>query len=228
MYHYLYQIVSMVPDENGVCKVYSGIHSDELPPEQDDYFGSGIWISRAVEKYGRDKFVKTIVAQFDTREEAYACETQWLEKLFYKLYDGCWEKFNRHHYNLRLNEGSRDGGSFSDETRKRMSVSRTGKFSGENSPRYGTTGEGSPKFKGIVVGTCLRDGKQIVFSGNKSIKDRSFNTGHIASCLNGNRPHHKNFTFIRTTDEEFLLQLLEEDNFHDEQSKQIIQNYLQR
>lgn len=252
MYHYLYQIVSMVPDENGVCKVYSGIHSDELPPEQDDYFGSGTWITSAVEKYGRDKFIKTIVATFPTREEAYACETQWLEKLFYKFYGSSWEKFNRHHYNLRLNEGSRDGGSchsdisiqkmreiklgktHTDETKQRMSETRTGKKHAEKTRKKiaetltgMTLGIRSPNFVGFVIGVNKLSAKMIVFDGETSIQNRGFNSGCVSSCITGRRKSHKNFTFIRTTDEEFLTQLLAEDNFHDEQSKQILQNYLE-
>jgi hypothetical protein len=90
------------------------------------------------------------------------------------------------------------------------------------------TGELHPNFQGISVGTNRTTGQIIVFDGKKSMKDRAFFSHHVSACISGTRPHHKNFTFIRTTDEEFLLQLLEEDNFHDEQSRQILQNYLER
>lgn len=127
-YHYLYQIVSLVPDENGVCKIYSGVRTSEVEPEIDEYFGTGKWILAAVKKHGRDKFIKTIVATFSTRKEAYDCETQWLEKLFTKFYGSDWTKFNRHHYNLRLNEGCRDGGFCSDETRMKLREANIGKI----------------------------------------------------------------------------------------------------
>lgn len=254
-YHYLYQIVSLVPDENGVCKIYSGVRSSEVEPEIDEYFGSGIWITRAVEKNGRDKFIKTIVARFDTREAAYDCETQWLNKLFTKVYGSDWTKFNRHHYNLRLNEGSNDGGSFSVKTLQKMSDAKSGVYDGVLNPMYGRThtdearqkqrdaakgktegvlnpmygrgGASCPGFKGISVGTNITTGKTIVFDGKKSVSARGFNHARIGQCVLGKSPHHKNFTFIRTTDPDYLRQLLAEDNFHDEQSKQVIQNFLQ-
>lgn len=243
-YHYLYQIVSLVPDENGVCKIYSGIRKSRKPPEQDKYFGSGNRLKNAVETHGRDKFIKTIVATFTTRKEAFDCETQWLDKLFYKFYGGCWEKFKKFHYNLRLNMDSRDGGSISDETRQRMSENHAD-FSGEKHGMWGMghlvsgersgvfgmghlyTGVCNNNFKGFSVGINRTTSEVVVFDGNKTMKERGFNSAHVVACIGEKRPHHKNFTFTRTTDENYLRQLLAEDNFFDEQSKTIIQNFLQ-
>lgn len=291
MYHYLYQIISLVPDENGVCKIYSGVRSSEVEPEIDDYFGSGRRLKAAVKKHGREKFIKTIVAKFDTREEAYACETQWLDKLFTKFYGSSWAKFNRHHYNLRLNENSRDSGYSSEDTRRKISEARLGtkaseetrtklreqrggelnpmfglkgeahpKFGikmtdeqreahsirvsgelnpmfgkvgtmtgrvGEDHPAFGRTGIKNPLFEGLSVGTNRTTGQIIVFDGSKSMNARKFDSGHVSKVVLGKTPHHKNFTFIRTTDEDHLRQLLAEDNFFDEQSKTILQNFLQ-
>jgi group I intron endonuclease len=256
-YHYLYQIVSLVPDENGVCKIYSGVRTSEVEPEIDDYFGSGRRLKAAVKKHGRDKFIKTVVAKFDTREAAYECETQWLNKLFTKFYGSSWAKFNRQHYNLRLNENSRDGVYASEETRQKMSAGRKGKCAGCENPNFGmpmsdeqkqkisTSSfgkthssdtktkmsenrrcEGNQNFKGITIGQNRTNGAVLVFNGNESMKERGFSSGHISSSISGKLPHYKNFTFIRTTDENYLRQLLAEDNFHDEQSKTIVQNFL--
>lgn len=236
-YHYLYQIVSLVPDENGVCKIYSGVRSSEVEPEIDEYFGSGEWITRAVKKHGRDKFIKTIVAKFDTRLEADICETEWLDKLFYTFYGGCWEKFNRHHYNLKLNVRGREGYATSDITRQKQSE----KNSGVENPNYGKFGElhpahgmghliagaKHPQFKGLTIGSNMTTGQTIVFDCNSSIKERGFKDSNISNCVRGSRKSHKNFTFTRSTDENYLRQLLTEDNFFDEQSKTIIQNFLQ-
>lgn len=94
MNHYVYQIISLTPNEEGVLRVYSGLRSCECEPEDDEYMGSGVAIKSAIEKYGRDKFMKLIVAKFDTREEAHACETNFLDKLF-KFYGSDWKKFNK-------------------------------------------------------------------------------------------------------------------------------------
>lgn len=271
-YHYLYQIVSLVPDENGVCKIYSGVRTSEVEPEIDEYFGSGRRLKAAVKKHGRDKFIKTIVARFDTREEAYNCETQWLNKLFTKFYGSSWEKFNRHHYNLRLNENSQDSASYSDASREKMSNAKRGKYDGENNPMYGVrhsdetrqkqsaakrgkyvgashpkygkklsaetivkisenhadvTGGENGNFKGFSIGFNKTTGGAIVFDGRKSMSDRKFSPSQISSCISGHAKSHKNFTFTRSTDENYLRQLLEQDNFFDEQSKTIIQIFLQ-
>ena len=131
MNHYVYQIISMTPDENGVCRIYSGLRSCEGEPEEDDYMGSGIAISRAIDKYGREKFMKIIIGKFSTREEAHDCETAWLEKQF-KFHGSDWKRFKTFNYNLRLNEGFNDAGSMSPETRAKLSAAN----SGENNPFF--------------------------------------------------------------------------------------------
>ena len=340
MKHYVYQIISMTPNEEGVCRIYSGLRSCECEPEDDDYMGSGIAIRGAIEKYGRDKFMKLIIAKFDTREEAHDCETAWLEKQF-NFHGSDWSKFNKFHYNLRLNENDNVGGFCSPETRAKISEAMMGKLAGENNPMFGRTGvkhhnfgkqlseetkkkladantgktlseetrrkisesntgrifseetrrkigeaqtgvkhhnfgkqlseetkkkmsesrrgEKNPffgrtgvnhpkfgtqlseetkkkigeaqtgskcfSFKGLTIGTNS-DNKVIVFSGEKSMKARGFNSGRISQVILGNSAHHKNFTFTRSTDPIILQQLLDEDNFVDEESKQIIQQFL--
>lgn len=92
----------------------------------------------------------------------------------------------------------------------------------------GLTGDKNHRFQGLTIGTNRTTGTIIVFAGKKSMTDREFDHSTVYACINGRSKSYKNFTFIRTTDEEFLLQLLAEDNFHDEQSREILQNYLER
>ena len=251
MHHYVYQIISLSPNEEGVCRIYSGLRSCDCEPEEDDYMGSGIAIKNAIEKYGKDKFMKLIIAKFDNREAAHECETQWLEKQF-KFHGSDWTKFNKFHYNLRLNEGFNDGFACSPETRAKISEANIGKQvssetkkkmseaqSGKNHPNFGKQlsedtkkklsesriGEKNHKFKGFVIGT--NETNQIIaFCGHADMKWRDFNSSHISAVINGRRPHHKGFTFTRSDDPIFLQQLLNEDNFVDEESKQIIQQFL--
>ncbi len=61
--HYtVYQVTNLV---NG--KIYIGQHETFYP--NDNYMGSGVLIIAAIKKYGREKFNKTILFDFDTREE---------------------------------------------------------------------------------------------------------------------------------------------------------------
>lgn len=71
-HHYCYEIVNLV---NG--KYYRGKRSCVGDPEKDTkYMGSGIELKMAFEKYGTENFKKTILATFDTEDEAYEYESQ--------------------------------------------------------------------------------------------------------------------------------------------------------
>lgn len=69
MHYYLYEIKNIV---NG--KIYVGVHKTHNL--NDGYMGSGKVIKRAIEKYGLDSFVKTILETFDTVEQMYAREKE--------------------------------------------------------------------------------------------------------------------------------------------------------
>ena len=68
-YHYLYRI-----DNTENKMFYYGIHSQKkdsgLLPENDGYMGSGTALLRAQKKHGIDKFTKTVLKVFSTRDEA--------------------------------------------------------------------------------------------------------------------------------------------------------------
>lgn len=70
-YHYFYRIDNILNR-----KFYYGIHSTlksnvkSSDLSKDGYWGSGVGIKRAINKYGIDKFTKTIIKTFSTRDEA--------------------------------------------------------------------------------------------------------------------------------------------------------------
>ena len=66
MTHFVYKIT-----RNATGKVYYGVHQGEI---DDGYLGSGVHITRAIKKHGKEAFTREIVAEFDTKEEAYALE----------------------------------------------------------------------------------------------------------------------------------------------------------
>lgn len=247
-HNYVYTIVRQTPNENGVKKGYVGVHcTDNL---DDGYFGSGSHLKNAVKKYGRDDFVKTIVADFETEEEAVAYETDLLHRM-HKIC-GWWKLFSERFYNLKLNN-SRGKVSFSDESRRKMSESQSGgknywlgKTRSEENVRKlreanlgknhsestrikiskAKTGNKNGTFKGFTVGTSLENGRTIVFNGKKSMKARGFNSGGISQMLLGRYRQYKNFTFTRTKDPDVLQSLLDQNNFFDEESKIILEEFL--
>jgi hypothetical protein len=69
MYYLIYKITNTI---NG--KTYIGAHqTDNL---DDGYMGSGIYLGRAIEKYGIDKFVKEIICTVESPDEMYRKEKE--------------------------------------------------------------------------------------------------------------------------------------------------------
>lgn len=87
MKHILYKTTNLVNN-----KIYIGIHSTNNL--DDGYFGSGKLIIRAINKYGKENFIREILQEFDTREAALAEEA--------KIVDG---EFIRRHDNYNCNTG---------------------------------------------------------------------------------------------------------------------------
>ena len=73
----LYQTTNLV---NG--KVYVGVHLESRYPEVDDYLGSGVALSRAIEKYGRENFVRVFLAVFDSADAAFEAEAGYVTEEF--------------------------------------------------------------------------------------------------------------------------------------------------
>ena len=69
MYYTVYKTTNQV---NG--KFYIGSHKTKNP--NDDYLGSGKYLKYAIEKYGRDNFVKEVLFVFDNPTDMYAKEAE--------------------------------------------------------------------------------------------------------------------------------------------------------
>ena len=59
-------------------KIYIGVHNGEKP----NYIGSGTLMTRAIKKYGYENFKREILAEFSTKEEAFAYEALLVDKEF--------------------------------------------------------------------------------------------------------------------------------------------------
>lgn len=75
MKHTIYKITNKL---NG--KIYVGAHSTDNP--NDNYYGSGKLILKAVERYGVENFHKEILFIFDTREEMFEKEKELVDQDF--------------------------------------------------------------------------------------------------------------------------------------------------
>jgi hypothetical protein len=56
-------------------------------------------------------------------------------------------------------------------------------------------GEGNGRYLGVKVGTCMTTGKKIRCISNQDIKSAGFSQSKVSECINGNRKHHKGYTW---------------------------------
>ena len=87
-YFYFYCVTNITNN-----KVYYGVHTtDNL---NDGYMGSGKLIRRAISKYGNDKFEKEIIMFFNTRDDMFLYEKEFINEEFLQMFKG-------KTYNLKL------------------------------------------------------------------------------------------------------------------------------
>jgi len=104
-------------------KFYIGLDTKNKP----SYLGSGIYLVRAVKKYGKENFKKEIIEYCNSTDELQKREIFWIAKL-------------KPHYNISL--GGFGNINPSKETRKKLSIA----VSGNKNPMYGKKGELNPFF----------------------------------------------------------------------------------
>lgn len=130
-HNYFYKITNIL---NG--KFYYGIHStDNL---NDGYLGSGGSIKKAIKKYGKENFIKEIIADYPTRKEASDHEKMVVTCELIRLKE-C--------YNCRT--GGENEYGFSEEILEKLRKSRLGKKSSESSKKKvseALKGERNPNF----------------------------------------------------------------------------------
>ena len=101
---------------------------------------------------------------------------------------------------------------------------------GDNAQAKGKFGAKVGTFKGVSIGKHRSTGAIIICLGETTMKNYGLSQSEISNCINGKRPHHKNFTWTRTTDEYFLNNLLDthRDMFLDFSSEFRIREYLDK
>ena len=108
MSHYTYMVTNNI---NG--KVYVGSHSWKGEGLDPNYFGSGIAITRAVKKYGKENFQVEVLYYYDTVEECRKDEERILTE--YNVRD-C-----PHSYNIKNGAIGWTSEDMTDEIRKKLS-----------------------------------------------------------------------------------------------------------
>ena len=119
MNHYVYETTNLI---NG--KKYIGKRSCKCPIEEDKYMGSGVYLLRAIRKYGVDNFKKRIIKTFLTEEDAYFFEKEEISKVNADI--------NDRYYNIAMGgKGGICGLNVSEETRKKLSIASKGRTCSE-------------------------------------------------------------------------------------------------
>jgi len=140
------------------------------------------YLINAIKKYGWDNLIKQIIV---IGEEAYCYELESKIRLSNKI-------------GWNLVSG---GNNPPNQTGKKRSKEYILKRSGKNHPYFknGNILQGSknPNFKGKIVATCMKTGKQKILAGAKDIILAGFTTTHVYKCVNGKSKLHKNHKFIR-------------------------------
>lgn len=93
-------------------KFYVGQDSKNNP----SYLGSGVLLKKAIEKHGRENFVKEILEVCNTKEQLNEREIFWIEET----------KAREVGYNLA--EGGHGGSTYTEETRRRISAQFKGRI----------------------------------------------------------------------------------------------------
>lgn len=160
-FNYVYLITNNI---NG--KIYVGVHStDNL---MDGYMGSGVLISKAIEKYGVENFTKEIIRFCDNIRDAYDLESIIVD-----------EKFTKDNltYNMRTGGCNKQKYYWTEEQKENLRKSRP--YHGELNPNYGNgykqSGRRNGRHHTNFSGDIKEVGSKISTALKKSNKNKKSN-----------------------------------------------------
>ncbi len=163
-HNYFYKITNTI---NG--KYYYGIRSCENLPDS-RYMGGGTAITKAIKKYGKNSFIKEIIADYPTRKEASDHEKLIVTLELIKL-EEC--------YNCRTGGDNEYVHIITDETRAKLSKAGKGsKRSEETKQRMSLASKG--KFKSEEHKRKIKESKQFTSEETRE-KMRNNNLGKVLS-----------------------------------------------
>ena len=169
-----------------------------------NYYGSGIYINRAIKKYGKDNFIKEILQECSSKDELNDAERFWIKKENTLVPNG---------YNLTLggDGGSMLGKKHSKSTIKKMKSTQTKRFQDKNERI-----KISISRKGWVPSQKTRHNMSIAQINNKNAKNSirtKENREKISYTLKSKTKYfNKNFILSNNKNESFIISYL---NFKD-------------
>ena len=98
-------------------KIYVGVHKVKNTSISRRYLGSGEALKPAIEKHGRENFVRVTLAEFICAEDAYSAEEKIVTEEFIKRKDT---------YNMKMGGKGCRGRLHSEETKERLRATNTG------------------------------------------------------------------------------------------------------
>jgi hypothetical protein len=188
----LYQTTNLI---NG--KIYVGVH--KLSKKHSKYYlGSGNNIKAAIEKYGRENFTRSTLAEFKSSEEAYNAEIELVNEEFIKRPDT---------YNISL--GGRGGVNITEAMRANLSqLAKNRKMSEKHKAAIIAANRGRPMSeenkaklravnKGRVISDETKEKLRIANTGNKyclgrknseksNVKNRISQPASVSLVINSN------------------------------------------
>lgn len=155
-YGYIYKTTNII---NG--KFYIGKHSNKKVRDtqllDEDYFGSGIWLHSAIDKYGLENFTIEILEWCDSKEILNTREKYWISKL----------NARDHTIGYNLAAGG-DGGDLGEEAKKKAGLAHRGKPAWNS----GTKGLYSKEYRKKLSDTHL--GKHPWNYGTKNVYSKEY------------------------------------------------------
>jgi group I intron endonuclease len=100
-------------------KQYIGEHSTKNI--NDNYLGSGRILQRCIKKYGKSNFQKIILEYFNSKQEAFDAQAQYIIQ---------YSTLSPNGYNISPKGGHNTPGCISEETKRKISESNKGKKNG--------------------------------------------------------------------------------------------------
>jgi group I intron endonuclease len=184
---YIYKITNLI---NG--KIYVGKRVRENPSDVKNYFGSGIAIRGAIEKYGKENFSKEILEHVDvTKNCKLLCDREkyWISKLNsndetvgYNLTPGG-DGACTHEAGMKgaITRKLRGYTHHSDETKKKISDSKKGvKFTEEHKKALSKSFWSEKRIESLKKRKCRKDGIKQSLSNDVRAKMRE---NHHLKCI---------------------------------------------
>lgn len=149
-------------------RFYIGTHVSENP--LDAYLGSGKLLIKAIKKYGKENFNKSILGEFENHLEAH-----YWEGFYIKLFKSFLREIG---YNISPTGGTKYGGKMSIESREKISKAMEGIIPWNKNKKTGSRSEKTKeKIKNTLTGMKYPETRRMNISNGLKKWNKEFNGG---------------------------------------------------